>query len=158
MSKKEGLTFKLLKIYNNFKEKQIFNLDSKKENLQIKLKSEVDNFDKLLNMKEKLRQEEQKYNKIYNLLMEILKSRGILFNIHNNNFQVKEWDNLFIKDISSLYSFVNKNGDLLYTFEKKYNDAVDYIVNNYSYSVIVIRKDINLIKVQLRILERGVSI
>ena len=48
---------------------------------------------------------------------------------------------------------MNKNGDSLYVIEEKYKDVIKYIIDNYSYSVIVIRIDINSIKVQVRILK-----
>lgn len=157
MNKKERLTSKLVETYNRFKLKQIFNLDSKEKNLKVQFKNELDEFYKFSNMKEKLKQEEEIHDKVYNSLIKILKSRGILVNIPNKNFQVKEWDNLFIKDINSLYSLISKNGDLIYAFEKKYNESIKHIVNECSYSVIVIRKNENSIKVQLRILEKCVD-
>ena len=153
MNKKDGFLSKYIKAYSDFKQKQVNVLDNKKKNLQIKLKNEVSKFQELLNIKESLKKEDERYDETYNSLIKILKSRGILFNIHNNNFQVREWDNLFIKNINGLYMFMNKSGDSLYVIEEKYNDVVKYIINNYSYSVIVTRIDINSIKVQVRILE-----
>ena len=103
MNKKDGFLSKYIKAYSNFKQKQINVLDNKKKNLQVKLKNELSEFQELLNIKESLKKEDERYDETYNSLIKILKSRGILFNIHNNNFQVREWDNLFIKNINGLY-------------------------------------------------------
>lgn len=152
MNKKHELISKYIKTYSGFKENKIKGLDNKKKSLKIKLEDELIKLNRLLNLKEKLKNEEERYNEIYDSLLKILKSRGILFNIYNNNFKIKEWDNLFIKKINDLYVLVNKSGESLHIIEEKYNDAIEYIINNYTYSLIITRKDDNLIKSQLRIL------
>jgi hypothetical protein len=157
MNKKHELLSKYIKTYSGLKKNKIKVLDNKKKNLRIKLEEELSKFNNLLNLREKLKKEDERYNEIYDSLVKILKSRGILFNIHNNNFKIKEWDNLFIKKINNLYVLMNKSGESLYTIEEKYNDAIEYIIDNYTYSLIITRKDGNLIKSQLRILEKSNS-
>jgi hypothetical protein len=153
MSEKDGLLSKLIRIYNDSKNRKINNLDSRKEKLKLKLKSEQSDFNNLINEKEKLKEEDKKVDSVFNSLVAILKSRGIMFDIPNKNFQVREWDNLYIKKSDNLYSFVNKNGVCLYVLEKKYYDVMEYIVKNYSYSIVVIRKNPHSLKVQLRIVK-----
>ncbi|MBC2580443.1 hypothetical protein [Clostridium sp. DJ247] len=152
MKNKDKFLSKYIKAYNEFKKKQIAALDKKKINIESKLKEEIIKFNKLSEMKETLKKENDRYDATYSSLIKILKSRGILFTIPNNNFNIKEWDNLFIKNINGLYVLVNKNEDLLYAINEEYSDVVKYIINNYSYSVVVIRKDAHLIKIQLRVL------
>ncbi|NMM64026.1 hypothetical protein HBE96_15360 [Clostridium sp. P21] len=154
MKKKYGLLSKFIKIYRNSKKKQISILDNKKENMKIQLEEELSKFNNLSNLREKYKKENEKYNEMYNSLMEILKSRGILFNIHNDNFKLKEWDKLSIKKVNEVYVLTDKNGQPVHNIEKKYNNTIKYITDNYSYSLTVIRKDGNLVKAQLRILEK----
>lgn len=153
MNEKDDLLSKLIRKYNHSKSRKMNNLDIRIEKLKLRLKSEKKDFDQLINEKEKLKEEDKKLNLVFNSLMMILKSRGIIFDIPNKNFQVREWDNLYIKKLDNLYSFVNKNGVCLYVLEKKYSDVIEYIVNNYSYSIVVIRKNPHSLKVQLRIVE-----
>lgn len=153
MNKKDELISKLINKYNSYKKKEILNLENKKDKLQTQLKRELDRFDKLLNTKKSLEREYVKYDELYYSLIDILKFRGILFDIPDKDHRVKEWDNLFIENINGLYSFTNKNGKKLYTIEKKYNDTIQHITNNYNYSVVVVRKYGNLIKAQLRIIK-----
>ncbi len=154
MDKKHKLLSRYIKTYSGLKKNKIKILDNKKKNLQIKLEEELSKFNNLLNLKEKLKKEGERYNEIYGALVEILKSRGIVFSIYNNNFKVKEWDHLFIKKINDLYVLMNKSGESLYIIEEKYSDAIKYIIDNYTYSLMITRKDGNLIKSQLRILEK----
>lgn len=153
MGDKDEFLHKIMKNYNEFRLRNIDSLDAKKHTLEIKLQEEIHKSNELLDMKNRLKEEEERTNAMYYSLVEILKSRGIIFDIPNNNFKVNEWDNLHIKKLNGLYSFIDKNGIHLYTFEKKYNDTVEYIISNYSYSIIIIRIDKYSIKAQLRILK-----
>ncbi|MTK10918.1 MAG: hypothetical protein F8N39_02050, partial [Clostridiaceae bacterium] len=109
MSEKDGLLSKFIRIYNDSKNRKINNLDSRKEKLKLKLKSEQNDFNQLINEKERLKEENKRIDSVFNSLVAILKSRGIMFDIPNKNFQVREWDNLYIKKKNNLYSFINKN-------------------------------------------------
>ncbi|AWI05263.1 hypothetical protein [Clostridium drakei] len=153
MKKKYALLSRYIRSYSKSKKKQISELDNKKENMKIKLEEELSKFNNLLNLKERFKKENQKYDEVYNSLMEILKSRGIIFNIKNNS-EVQEWENLIIKEVNSVYALVNKKGEPIHNIDKKYGNTIKYIINNYCYSVTIIRKDGNLVKAQLRILEK----
>lgn len=153
MNKKYGLLSRYIRSYSKSKKKQINELDNKKENIKIKLEEELSKFNNLLNLRESFKKENEKYNEIYNSLIEVLKSRGIIFNI-NNNPELQEWEKLIIKEANSLYVLINKKGESVYSIDKRYSDTIRYIINNYYYSVTVIRKDGNLVKAQLRILEK----
>lgn len=153
MKKKYGLLSRYIRSYSKSKKKQISELDNKKENMKIKLEEELSKFNNLLNLRERFKKENEKYDEIYNSLIQILKSRGIIFNIKNNS-ELQEWENLIIKEVNSLYSLVNKKGESIHNIDKKYGNTIKYIIDNYSYSVTIIRKDGNLVKAQLRILEK----
>ncbi|WPC39246.1 hypothetical protein [Clostridium sp. JS66] len=153
MKKKYGLLSRYIRSYSKSKKKQISELDNKKENIKVKLEEELSKFNNLLNLRERFKKENEKYNDVYNSLIEILKSRGIIFNI-NNKSELQEWEKLIIREVNSLYVLVNKKGESVHSIDKNYSDTIKYIINNYYYSVTVIRKDGNLVKAQLRILEK----
>lgn len=151
MSERDDLLSKVIRKYNDSKNRRISNLDGRKEKLKLKINNEQNDFKQLIKEKEKLKEENKRVNSVFNSLVAILKSRGIIFDIPNKNFQVREWDNLHIKKSDNSYSFVNKSGVCLYVLDKKYCETMDYIVKNYSYSIVVIRKNPHSLKVQLRI-------
>lgn len=153
MSEKDELISKFTNKYNDLKNKEINNLSNKKKELQVKIQKEVDKSNDLTRLHTRIKAEEEDANALVKSLLRIVKSRGMIFNIHNKDFKVKEWDHLKIEKINGLYSFMSKNNENLFTLSKKYNDAIEYIMNNYSYSVVVIRMDSYLIKAQLRIIE-----
>lgn len=153
MSEEDELLSKFTSKYNNLKYKEINYLNNKKEELQVKIQKELEKFNEFTRLQKRLKVDEENANTSLNSLLRILKFRGIIFDVYNKNFKVKEWDHLHIKKVNGLYSFMSKSGENLFTLSKKYNDAVEYIVNNYSYSVVVIRIDSYLIKAQLRIIE-----
>ncbi|AKA68419.1 hypothetical protein [Clostridium scatologenes] len=153
MRKKYGLLSRYIRSYSKSKKKQISELDNKKENMKIKLEEELSKFNNLLNLRERFKKENEKYDEIYNSLIQILKSRGIIFNIKNDS-EIQEWENLTIRNVNSVYALVNKKGESIHNIDKKYGNTIKYIIDNYSYSVTIIRKDGNLLKAQFRILEK----
>lgn len=153
MSEKDEFLSKFENKYNKLKHNEVNNLNNKKEELQIKIQKELEKSNEITCLQRKFKVEEENANTSFYSLLRILEFRGIIFDVHNKNFKVKEWDHLHIEKVNGLYSFISKNGENLFTLGKKYNDVVEYIMNNYSYSVVVIRMDSYLIKVQLRIVE-----
>ena len=138
--------------YNALKNKEIGDLNNKKKELQVKIQKELEKFNELIRFQEKIKEEEENANISINSLLRIVESRGIIFNIYNKNFQIKEWDHLNIEKINGSYKIIGKKGESLYTINLKHNSAIDYIVKNYSYSIVVIRMDSYSIKAQLRII------
>ena len=116
------------------------------------LKKEEEKLNKLLVIKEKLIAKKKSYDEVYSYLLQILKSRGILFDIPKGAVGIEEWDNLYIKQEQGVYSLVDKNKQVVYTIDNKYYDSIEHIVTNYKYSAIVVRKDVCFLKVQIRIL------
>ena len=153
MSEKDNLLSKLIKEYDDSKNRKIKGLDDRRENLRLKLKSEKMAFKQLTDKKKRLELEYANLDLELNSLLIILKARGIIFDIPNRKLQIKEWDNLYLRKIDNLYNFVNRSGVSLYILDKKYYEVMDYIVKNYSYSIVVIRKNPHYLKVQLRIVE-----
>lgn len=151
MKKREKVLSKFMNKYNNFKKQGIAKVENKIKDLSLKIKKESLKFDELIKTREKFKEENNKYDEVYNSLIEVLKLRGLLFNIPNKNFKVREWDNLLIKKINGRYELINKNKEPLYLFEEKYSEVIEHIMTEYYYSVVVTRIDRRYIKVQLRI-------
>lgn len=153
MSERDKLLSKFTSKYNDLKNKEIMDLSNKKKELHVKIQKGLEKFNELIQLQKKIKEEEEEANTSIRSLLRIVESRGIIFNIYNKNFQVKEWDHLNIEKINNLYRIISKKGESLYTLTEKYSDAVDYIVGNYSYSIVVIRMDSYSIKAQLRIIK-----
>ncbi|MBV7272417.1 hypothetical protein JMF89_06965 [Clostridiaceae bacterium UIB06] len=152
MSEKDELLSKFTNKYNDLKNKEISDLNNKNRELQVKIQKGLERFNELMCLQKKIKEEEEEANISLNSLLRIVESRGIIFKIHNKNFQVKEWDHLNIEKVNNLYRIISKKGESLDTLASKYNDALDYIINNYSYSIVIIRMDSYSIKAQLRII------
>lgn len=153
MVKFNKILSQFIKKYSDFKEKRIFKIENKGASLSLKIKKEKIKFEEALKIKEKLKAEDEEYEKMYKSLVRILESRGIILNVHNRNYKIREWDNLSIKKINGLYGLVNKSreNEIIYLFQKRYIGTIEHIVRNYRCSIIVTRMDKQYIKMQLRI-------
>ncbi|OAA93954.1 hypothetical protein [Clostridium coskatii] len=152
MNQNENMLHKFIKNYTENKQNRVQDLGTKKEKLEIQLKKEEEKLDKLSAIKEKLIAKEKSYDEVYSYLLQILKSRGILFDIPKSAVEIEEWDNLYIKKEHGAYSLIDKNQQAVYSIDKKYYDSIEHIVTNYKYSAVVVRKDAYFLKVQIRIL------
>lgn len=149
-----SLFSRLIKSYDKSKKNKIKNLDSRINELNIKIEKQTKRYDENLNISEEIKKKEKELDKIYVFLITILKSRGIIFQISDENVNVHEWQNLYIKKINENYNLVNKDGNIVSKIESKYYDFISHVVKNYNYSVLVIRKDSYFIKLQLRIIQK----
>jgi len=152
VNENDNMLHKFIKSYTENKQNRAGNLETKKEKLKIQLKKEEEKLNKLLVIKEKLIAKKKSYDEVYSYLLQILKSRGILFDIPKSAVEIEEWDNLYIKKEQGAYSLIDKNQQAVYSIDKKYYDSIEHIVTNYKYSAIVVRKDVCFLKVQIRIL------
>lgn len=142
---------KLIIDYDLGKRKKITDLNNKIWKLNLELKKQNKRYIKNLELKKVLKKKETNINNIYDKLIYILKSRGIIFEIAAKNIDVDEWENLYIKLLNKKYRLVDKNNKIIYDIEDRYCNSIEYIIRNFKYSVIVMRKDVYFIKLQLRI-------
>ncbi|AZV57468.1 hypothetical protein [Clostridium sp. AWRP] len=152
MNENENMLHKFIKNYTENKQNRAGNLETKKEKLEIQLRKEEEKLDKLSAIKKELISKEKSYDEVYAYLLQILKSRGILFDIPRSAVEIEEWDNLYIKRKQGVYSLIDKNQQVVYSIDEKYYDSIEHIVTNYKYSAVVVRKDAYFLKVQIRIL------
>jgi hypothetical protein len=90
----------------------------------------------------------------YNSLMHLLKLRGSIFQFKNvNQYNIKEWDNLYlIKNNKDRITVKTKNDENVYAFDKEISNILDEIIlDENSYSIVVMRVHKDIVKAQLRI-------
>ncbi|MBA5850330.1 hypothetical protein H2684_03230 [Clostridium sp. cel8] len=145
------LFLKIIHKYEKMKKNKVVKLNKKIDKLHDEIEKENIKYKDLLKLREtvKIRKSETEYK--YNMLIMILKSRGIIFEIQTK-YSIKEWENLYIKFIDERYKLINKKGCIVYEIEDKYYSTIEHIIKNYKYSIVVIRKDAYFYKLQLRII------
>lgn len=153
MDETQNIFLKMIKNYDRKIKNRIKYLDNKINTLQSQIKEREKKYCNTFEIKQKLERHNSEINKKYNYLLNILKSRGIIFEISVVNTNINEWDNLYIKISKNIYQFVDKNNEKIYEINSRYFNVIKHIVKNYKYNILVIRKDAYLITVQLRILD-----
>ncbi|WP_446899064.1 hypothetical protein ACSVC9_03980 [Clostridium sp. LBM24168] len=152
MNKSDELFSKFIRNYDMRKKNKILNLDNKIKMLKVKLNTQNEQYNKILEIKENIEEKSIEIDKIYKKLLELLKSRGIIFEITVKNININEWENLHIKLVNGRYKLIRKNGEFVYEIKNKFYNSIEHIVRNYKYSIVVIRKDNYIVKLQLRII------
>ncbi|MCH3963185.1 MAG: hypothetical protein LKE46_02840 [Clostridium sp.] len=148
----DELFSRLMRRHDMRKRNRILNLDNEIKVLNKKLRIQDERYNKILKTDKYVREKNIKIEQKYKELLKILKSRGIIFEITSQNINVREWENLYIKLIDGRYKIINKNGELIYQIKDKYYNSINHIINNYKYSIVTIRKDNYIVKLQLRII------
>lgn len=153
MDETQNIFLKMIKNYDRKIKNRIKYLDNKINTLQSQIKEREKKYCNTFEIKQKLERHNSEINKKYNYLLNILKSRGIIFEISVVSTNINEWDNLYIKILKNIYYFADKNNEKIYEINSRYFNVIKHIVKNYKYNILVIRKDAYLITVQLRILD-----
>ncbi|AND84537.1 MAG: hypothetical protein LKF87_02800 [Clostridium tyrobutyricum] len=153
MDETQNIFLKMIKNYDRKIKNRIKYLDNKINTLQSQIKEREKKYCNTFEIKQKLERHNSEINKKYNYLLNILKSRGIIFEISVVSTNINEWDNLYIKILKNIYYFADKNNEIIYEIDSRYFSVVEHIIKNYKYSILVIRKDAYLITLQLRILD-----
>ncbi|MBP2033690.1 integrase/recombinase [Clostridium algifaecis] len=145
---------KFLLDYDKSKKSKIKNLDSRINELNTKIETQGKKYNENLSLMENIKKKENELDKTYKLLIKILKSRGIIFQVNARNLIVQEWQNLYINKANGNYNLVDKESNIICEIGNNFHDFISHILKNYSYSVLVIRKDEYFITLQLRIIEK----
>ncbi|MBL4938381.1 hypothetical protein JK636_21950 [Clostridium sp. YIM B02515] len=156
MKNNDFFNFKFLnKYYVKNKEKEIKRL----EDLKLKLLEDIEE-EKLKQQKneislEKLTYENSQLNSQYNNLLNIAVNRGLISNIENTNFNIKEWDNLYIYKKSGKYFLKDKNNIDYGSLEKDITELLDDIFKRgFNCSIVVIRATNKIVKIQIRFFKK----
>lgn len=141
----------LNKYYIEQKESEFRRMEKKKLRLSREIEQEsrmlTNNKDKF----ERLKLENESLKNQYKNLKDMTVSRGIILDIENRNNKIKEWDNLLIEKKVNRFIVLTKDREEIYSLEKDIFPVFqDLFSEGYSCSVVVIRVNPKLIKVQLR--------
>ncbi|ERI93888.1 hypothetical protein HMPREF1982_01340 [Clostridiales bacterium oral taxon 876 str. F0540] len=152
MKSNDFFNLKLLnRYYVKRKEKEIKDLEA----LALKLSQNIEEEERKRQGYElNLEKTVYKYNELkslYNNLINMVLSRGIILDIENVNFNIKEWDNLYIYKKSGKYFIKDKNNIDYESLDKDTSELFEEIFDKgYNYSIVVIRVTKRLIKIQIR--------
>ncbi|MCR3760063.1 hypothetical protein [Clostridium felsineum] len=129
-------------------------LDNKINNLENLLSKLNKQNDKLLY---KLKEEKLRnaiLNNRYNILLDEIKERGIVFKIRKNGSRLLEWQNLYFDVNGENVCIRTLDKYLIYEFDNNISSLIKILIRENSYSLIVIRVNEKNVKIQLRITER----
>ncbi len=133
--------------------KYILELDNEKEKLEVEIKKEKQVIDEKQEFYKKLDEKGNDLKGKYELLKNFLINRGLIFEVENE-YDLTQWDNLYLERLSSNYAIKNKKGDTIKFIEEDINDIFDEILNcNISVSILVIRENIKTVTIQLRFIK-----
>lgn len=153
MSKKDFFDFKgVTEYYINQKNSEILKLEKKRnkynENI-LKIKNALVKNKHLL---EELQSNNDILKEEYNNLKKNLMQRGLIIDIINKNYHIKEWDNLYAVKNSKNYIVTNKQGEELLVFDSGFSHILHEVMGDtYFCSIVVTRVSEKNIKAQLRI-------
>ncbi|WP_454054357.1 hypothetical protein [Clostridium sp. Marseille-Q7071] len=133
--------------------KYILELDNEKEKLEVEIKKEKQVINEKQEFYKKLDEKGNDLKGKYELLKNFLINRGLIFEVENE-YDLTQWDNLYLERLSSNYAIKNKKGDTIKFIEEDINDIFDEILNgNISVSILVIRENIKTVTIQLRFIK-----
>jgi hypothetical protein len=145
----------LNKFYIKQKESELKKLEEKALNLEKKIQEEESTAAKQREDFKHLQLENNQLKSQYHTLKNMLIGMGILFDIENNNYNFKEWDNLYLKKKGNSFLIVDKSEDELKVLEKDISIILqDIFDEEYSCSLIIIRVLPRSIKVQMRFIAK----
>lgn len=138
--------------YIKSKQKQMKQIEDSNKRLQELIETEkiriVENNNKLqqVNFQNNMLQDE------YNSLKRVIKERGLIIDISNDNYELKEWDSLNFSRVGRYYTLASKKGEALKEYDERTSDLFRELAAEYGdYSALVIRTDPKLIRVQIRL-------
>lgn len=140
------------KLFIKQKENIIQNLDQKKDLYEENIK----NIDKILKnnreIEKKLKFENAILSDEYNNLKRLFKERGLIIEIFNNNYDLKEWDNLFLKKVDDKYIITTKKDEILKVFNEETSNIFDECISDSeAYSIVIIRVTAKNIRAQMHL-------
>lgn len=140
---------KLIEHLRKKKEKSILNSE---KNIEKYLKSISDLRTDILkkeNEINKLQKQNQELDKKCFILKQLILKNGLTFSIVSKNYNVKEWDNLYIKIREGFLVITLKDGTEIKTIENFKSRSLQSLLKEHKYSIVVTRIEGNLIKAKL---------
>lgn len=88
----------------------------------------------------------------YKSLLRILKQRGCMIYIKNNDYNLSEWENLYIRKERNNYGIISKNGSILSELDDRLVKIFNKEIDENKYSLIIIRIEGKNIKIKFSII------
>lgn len=90
-------------------------------------------------------------NTRYNALVKKMKSEGAIFEIENQKFDIREWENLNLGKEGRNYVLKTVYGNVIYKFDHSIGNCIGSLISNNEFSFIVVRVEKSKLKVQFRL-------
>lgn len=134
------------------KEKELQLLEHKKEVYIQEIKKQEEILKRNRSAIEKLEYENMLLKDRYNSLKRIIKERGLIIDIINDSYAIKEWDNLSLNKEGDYFIVYSKKGERIKEIDKDTTDILEEIIREQGrYSLVVIRVEKKHIKALLRL-------
>lgn len=146
------INFKFLSsIYLKIKERELNLLYKKIQELQRQIESEKIQLKKDTQYLDKVMEQNTIIKKNYENLLNLFQNENKTFWIHNSDYNISPWENVYIKKKAPNYIIETKREQAIYVFDASMNDFLDYL-STLNCSIIVLSVDKSRIVLQLRIL------
>ncbi|SCN24884.1 hypothetical protein N3C_2025 [Clostridium sp. N3C] len=153
MKKRENSNLKFLSnFYYKLKERRLKDLEQKIQNLKEEIEKEKLLKDRSAVYLDKLLEENKALKEHYEQQVKLLAKRNNTITLKNNNYNVKQWENLTLAKIGSNYAIQTKAMETLYVFEDDMKDFLQ-LLQTLDYSIIVLSVDSSRVVIQFRIKE-----
>lgn len=140
--------------YIESKQKQIKHIQENNEKLEKQIEIEKGKLEEHKNVLDKEIFENNLLKDEYSSLKRVIKERGIVIDITNDNYSLKEWDNLNLKREGNSFILSSKKGETLKSFDNETSELLQDASLQYGmYSAIVIRVTPKYIRVQIRLID-----
>lgn len=134
--------------YIDSKQHIINNLSSNKKELEKDINKKIEEINKNKEILEREKFKNSLLRDKYNSLMRILSDRGITLYIKNNNYNIKEWENLYIIIEKNRKFIASKTGIKLSELDERISKIFSEEIRNNQYRIIVTRVENKKIKIQ----------
>lgn len=149
MNKNYFVNFKFLsKLYLKLKKNKLKSTEADIKNLKLQIEKEKIIIEQTSQQLDKLVSERDNYRANADKLDKMLENKTYTIGLKNNNYDLKPWDNLMIKKISSSYAIIDKSQQTIYILEETMKEFIEYILT-INHSIVVLSVDRS--KIQLAI-------
>lgn len=153
MRVRSDLNFKFLsKLYRKIKNARLKSLEMNIQKLRKQIELENKQYAVDTELFNSLQQKNNTVKEKYSKMLELFKGEYKTITIKNNNYNVKQWDNLLIEKRKQNYLLQTKRKEDIYIFEEIMNDFIEFFLT-LQYSIIVLSVDKTRIVIQFRLKE-----
>lgn len=151
MRVRSNVSFKFLSnIYRKFKAAKLksfeMNIHKLSQQIELEKKQYAENLEFLKSLQQNNNVVKEKYAELFTLF----KIENKTITIKNNNYNIKQWDNLLIEKRAKNYIIQTKRNEDIYIFEESMNVFFEFFLT-LQYSIIVLSVDKARITLQFRL-------